>query len=154
MREGCYVLRSNLSEWLPDDLWRAYMHLTDVEAAFRVQKDQLALRPIGHHLPERIEAHILICFLAYTLQKTLEGWCEQAGLGRSPRKVLDELAHIHSTDVTFPTTDGRTVRLRCVVRPEPAQAALLARLGLDLPQRLRLPTALAPTPMPAEAAPM
>jgi transposase len=153
-RDGCYVLRSNLSDWQPDDLWRAYIHLTDVEAAFRVQKDQLALRPIGHHLPERIEGHILICFLAYALQKTLEGWCAKAGLGRSPRKVLDELAHIHSTDVTFPTTDGRTVRLRCVVRPEPAQAALLARLGLDLPQRLRLPKAVAATPTLVGVPPM
>ncbi len=63
--------------------------------------------------------------------------------GRSPRTVLDELAQIKSTDVTFPTADGRTVRLRCVVRPVPAQDALLARLGLDLPKRLRVPTGVA-----------
>jgi transposase len=139
LRDGCYLLRTNVSDWTPEKLWRAYIQLTDVEAAFRVQKDQLGLRPIWHRLSHRIQAHILVCFLAYALQKTLEGWCHKAGLGRSPRKVLDELAHIHSTDVTFPTTDGRTVRLRCIVRPDPAEADLLAHLGLELPQRLRLP---------------
>jgi transposase len=150
LRDGCYLLRTNVSDWTPEELWRAYIHLTDAEAAFRTQKDQLGLRPIWHRLGHRIEAHILICFLAYALQKTLEGWCQKAGLGRSPRKVLDELAQIHSTDVTFPTTDGRTVRLRCIVRPDPAQNALLARLGLDLPKRLRLPTGVA---RPAQSAP-
>jgi transposase len=143
LRDGCYLLRTNVSDWTPEKLWRAYIQLTDVEAAFRVQKDQLGLRPIWHRLAHRIQAHILVCFLAYALQKTLEGWCHKAGLGRSPRKVLDELAHIHSTDATFPTTDGRTVRLRCIVRPDPAQADLLARLGLELPQRLRLPAGIA-----------
>ena len=143
LRDGCYLLRTNVSDWTPEELWRAYIHLTDAEAAFRTQKDQLNLRPIWHRLGHRIEAHILICFLAYALQKTLEGWCQKAGLGRSPRKVLDELAQIQSTDVTFPTTDGRTVRLRCIVRPDPAQDTLLARLGIDLPKRLSLPNGLA-----------
>jgi transposase len=142
IRDGCYLLRTNVSDWTPEELWHAYIHLTDVEAAFRIQKDQLGLRPVWHQLAHRIQAHILVCFLGYALQKTLEAWCDKAGLGRSPRKVLDELAHIHSTDVTFPTTDGRTVRLRCIVRPEPVQAAILQRLGLDLPQRLRLPAGL------------
>jgi hypothetical protein len=151
LRDGCYLLRTNVSDWTPAKLWRAYIQLTDVEAAFRVQKDQLGLRPIWHRLAHRIQAHILVCFLAYALQKTLEGWCHKAGLGRSPRKVLDELAHIHSTDVTFPTTDGRTIRLRCIVRPEPAEADLLARMGLALPQRLRLPAGVA---NPASPPPM
>ena len=150
LRDGCYLLRTNVSDWAPEELWRAYIHLTDAEAAFRTQKDQLGLRPIWHRLGHRIEAHILICFLAYALQKTLEGWCQKAGLGRSPRKVLDELAQIHSTDVTFPTTDGRTVRLRCIVRPDPAADTLLARMGLELPKRLRLPAGLA---RPAKSAP-
>jgi transposase len=142
LRDGCYLLRTNIADWAPEELWRAYIHLTDAEAAFRTQKDQLGLRPIWHRLGHRIEAHILICFLAYALQKTLEGWCQKAGLGRSPRKVLDELAQVHSTDVTFPTTDGRTVRLRCIVRPDPAQNALLARLGIELPKRLHLPAGI------------
>lgn len=153
LRDGCYLLRTNVLDWTAEDLWRAYIHLTDVEAAFRTQKDQLALRPIWHRLKRRIEAHVLVCFLAYALQKTLEGWCQKAGLGRSPRKVLNELAHIHSTDITFPTTDDRTVRLRCIVRPDKAQADLLNCLGLDLPKRLRLPPGVARHAAPTTESP-
>ena len=137
--QGCYVLRSNVAEWSADDLWRAYMQLTEAEAAFRIQKSDLRLRPVWHQKPERVQAHILICFLAYVLRKTLEGWSKQAGLGNSPTTLLEELARIQSTDVVAPTTDGRTMRLRCVVRPDKAQAILLQHLGLTLPKRLRLP---------------
>lgn len=142
-REGCYLLRSNVSDWTAGELWQAYMHLTDAEAAFRMHKDQLKLRPVWHQTAERVQAHLLVCFLAYVLRKTLEGWSERAGLGRSTTTLLEEFARIQSTDVVLPTTDGRTARLRCVVRPDRAQAILLEHLGLTLPERLRLPKGLA-----------
>jgi hypothetical protein len=91
---------------------------------------------------DRVQAHILVCFLAYVLWKTLEQWQQRAGLGRSPRTILDELRRIQSTDVVLPALDGRELRLRCVVRPDATQAALLDRLGLDLPHRLRVPPPL------------
>ncbi len=141
--QGCYVLRSNVADWDAEDLWRAYMRLSDAEAAFRIQKTDLRLRPVWHHKADRVQAHILVCFLAYVLRKTLEGWSARAGLGASPTTLLEELARIQSTDVMAPTTDGRTIRLRCVVRPEKAQRILLDHLGLKLPQRLRLPRGLA-----------
>jgi transposase len=141
-RYGCYVLRSNVPDWTPEELWKAYMHLTDAEAAFRIQKNDLVLRPIWHQKTERVQAHILVCFLAYVMRKTLEGWSTRAGLGNSPVTLLEELARIESNDVVFPTGDGRTVRLRCVVRPDKAQKILLDRLGLDLPERLRIPKGL------------
>jgi transposase len=140
--QGCYVLRSNVAEWEPADLWKAYMHLTDAEAAFRMHKTDLRLRPIWHQKEERVQAHIMVCFLAYVLRKTLEAWSDRAGLGKSTTTLLEEFARIQSTDVVAPTTDGRTIRLRCVVRPEPAQTILLEHLGLELPQRLRLPRAV------------
>ncbi|HEX9571663.1 MAG TPA: IS1634 family transposase [Burkholderiales bacterium] len=136
--EGCYVLRTNVADWTPEDLWRTYIQLTDAEAAFRIQKSELGLRPIWHQRADRVEAHILVCFLAYVLWKTLEQWQQRAGLGHSPRTVLEELRRIQSTDVVLPTEDGRELRLRCVVRPDAAQAALLDRLGLELPERLRI----------------
>src|SRR3989475_1125195 len=136
--EGCYVLRTNVADWTPEDLWRTYIQLTDAEAAFRIQKSELGLRPIWHQRADRVEAHILVCFLAYVLWKTLEQWQQRAGLGHSPRTVLEELRRIQSTDVVLPTEDGREIRLRCVVRPDAAQAALLDRLGLELPERLRI----------------
>src|SRR2546422_1473999 len=136
--EGCYMLRTNVADWTPEDLWRTYIQLTDAEAAFRIQKSELGLRPIWHQRADRVEAHILVCFLAYVLWKTLEQWQQRAGLGHSPRTVLEELRRIQSTDVVLPTEDGREIRLRCVVRPDAAQAALLDRLGLELPERLRI----------------
>ena len=138
--EGCYVLRTNVADWSAEDLWRTYIQLTDVEAAFRIQKSELELRPVWHQRPDRVEAHILVCFLAYVLWKTLEQWQRRAGLGQSPRTILAELRRIQSSDIVLPTEDGRELRLRCVVRPDTAQAALLDRLGLDLPERLRIPT--------------
>jgi hypothetical protein len=141
--EGCYVLRSNIADWSPEDLWRTYIQLAEAEAAFRIQKSELSIRPIWHQREGRVKAHILVCFLAYVLWKTLEQWQRRAGLGQSPRTILDELGRIQSTDVVLPTVDGRDLRVRCVVRPDRAQATLLDRLGLDLPQRLRIRPALA-----------
>lgn len=143
--EGCYVLRTNVTDWSPEELWRTYIQLTDVEAAFRIQKSELAIRPVWHHRADRVQAHILVCFLAYVLWKTLEQWQRRAGLGQSPRTIFDELRRIQSTDVVLPAEDGRELRLRCIVRPDAAQAALLDRLGLDLPQRLRVPPPVART---------
>jgi hypothetical protein len=143
--QGCYVLRSNVADWDAEELWRAYMHLTDAEAAFRVHKTDLCVRPVWHQLAGRVQAHLLVCFLAYVLRKTLEGWMTQAGLGNSPTTALEELARIHSTDVVAPTTDGRTIRLRCVVHPDKAQSILLSHLGLKLPQRLHLPAGMRQT---------
>src|SRR6266436_1687251 len=144
--EGCYVLRTNIADWSAEDLWRTYIQLTDAEAAFRIQKSELAIRPVWHQRADRVQAHILVCFLAYVLWKTLEQWQQRAGLGQSPRTILEECQRIQSTDVVLPTEDGRELRLRCIVRPDSAQAALLDRLGLDLPERLRIPPTLAATP--------
>ena len=140
LSEGCYVLRTNVNDWTAETLWQTYIQLTEAEAAFRVNKSELSIRPVWHHRKERVQAHILVCFLGYVLWKTLEQWQRRAGLGNSPRTILDELARINSADIVMPTTDGRELRIRCVVRPDQAQARLLARLGLRLPERLRTPS--------------
>ncbi len=141
--EGCYVLRTNLRDWTSEDLWRTYIQLSEAEAAFRIHKSELSIRPIWHQREDRVLAHILVCFLAYVLWKTLEQWQSRAGLGNSPRTILQELGAIQSTDIILPTATvpQRELRLRCVVRPDRAQAALLQRLGLHLPERLRMPLA-------------
>jgi transposase len=140
--EGSYVLRTNVTEWTPESLWQTYVQLTEAEAAFRIHKSELGLRPIWHQKAERVQAHILVCFLGYVLWKTLEQWQKRAGLGHSPRTILQELARIQSSDVVLPLADGsgRELRIRCVVRPDKAQALLLERLGLRLPERLRIPS--------------
>lgn len=137
LSEGAYVLRTNIADWSDEQLWRAYSQLTQSEAAFRIQKEQLNVRPIWHQRTDRVQAHILICFLAFALWKCLEMWQQRAGLGNSPRTVLKELARIQSHDVVLPTTTHRDIRLRCIAQPDAAQAALLDRLGLVLPKRMR-----------------
>jgi transposase len=139
--EGTYLLRTNVRDWSSEELWRTYIQLTDAEAAFRIHKSDLSIRPIWHQKAERVQAHILVCFLAYVLWKTLEQWQQRVGLGNSPRTVLEEIGRIQSTDVVLPLADepDRELRLRCVVRPDKAQAMLLDRLALRLPERLRIP---------------
>lgn len=139
LSEGHYLLRTNLQGWAPADLWKTYIQLTQAEAAFRVQKSDLQLRPIWHQLENRVQAHILFSFLAYALWKTLEQWMARAGLGHAPRTLLEELARIKVVDVLLPTSTGRTLRLQCVTQPDASQRTLLARLGLTLPSRLGQP---------------
>jgi transposase len=138
LSEGAYLLRSNIADWSDRQLWKAYIQLTQVEAAFRIQKEQLTVRPVWHQREDRVQAHILVCFLAFVLWKCLEMWQCRAGLGNAPRTILEELARIQSHDVVLPTATHGVIRLRCVTQPDAAQAALLDRLGVLLPKRMRL----------------
>jgi transposase len=138
LSEGCYLLRSNVVDWSAEDLWRAYIQLTQAEAAFRIQKSDLSIRPIWHQKAERVQAHILVCFLAYVLWKTLGQLCERAGLGNEPRRVFEELGKIQTVDVVLPTRTGMEIRKRCITRPTEHQAILLDRLGFELPSRLKM----------------
>ncbi len=138
LSEGCYLLRSNITDWKAEDLWRAYIQLTEAEAAFRIQKGDLRIRPIWHQKEERVEAHILVCFLAYVLWKMLGQMCKKAGLGNEPRKVFDEIGQIKVVDVVMSTRQGTVIRKRCIAQPTTAQAILLQRLQLHLPQRMKL----------------
>jgi len=91
LSEGCYLLRSNVTDWSGEELWRAYIQLTEAEEAFRLHKSDLVMRPVWHQKEHRVQAHILVCFLAYVLWKTLGLWCQRAGLGDEPRKIFAEL---------------------------------------------------------------
>jgi transposase len=133
LSEGCYLLRTNIHHWSEQDLWKTYIQLTEAEAAFRIHKSDLSIRPIWHQKEDRVLAHILVCFLAYVLWKTLAGRCAQAGLGDEPRRVLEALGKIQLVDVVLPTRDGREIRRRCITRPTAHQAILLQRLHLNLP---------------------
>jgi len=138
LSEGCYLLRSNVRDWTPAELWRAYMQLTEAEGAFRIHKSDLSLRPIWHQKQERVEAHVLVCFLAYVLWKTLGAMCKSAGLGDEPRKVLDEIAAVRTVDVILSTHEGQELCKRCVGKPTDHQAILLHKLGLTLPRSLEV----------------
>ena len=136
LSEGCYLLRSNVTDWSGEELWRAYIQLTEAEEAFRLHKSDLVMRPVWHHKQDRVQAHILVCFLAYVLWKTLGQWCQRAGLGDEPRKIFADLQQISLVDVVLPTRTGVSIRKRCVSRPTDHQAILLQRLGLQIPAHI------------------
>jgi transposase len=109
------------------------MQLTDAETAFRIHKSDLQIRPIWHQRQDRVEAIILVCFLAYVLWRTLGQMCQQKGFGDEPRRVIDELSQIRMVDVALPTRSGVKIRKRCITEPTDHQAILLQQLGLQLP---------------------
>lgn len=137
LSEGCYLLRTNISDWTDEELWKADIQLTEAEAAFRIHKSDLSIRPIWHQKEERVLAHIQVCFLAYVLWKTLGQLCDRAGLGNEPRRVLSELSEIRVMDVVLPTRQGVEIRKRCISKPSEHQEILLDRLGLRLPSTIK-----------------
>jgi len=139
LSEGVYLLRTNLVGWEPEALWKTYIQLTDVEAAFRTIKSDLVLRPIYHQIERRVHGHILVAFLSYALWKTLQKWMEAAGLGRGVGTVVSELARIKCSKVILPTSTGRELQLSCITKPDKWQQSLLERLRLEVPPRLGQP---------------
>jgi transposase len=138
LAHGAYLLRTNCPEQDPAKLWRWYIHLTQAEDAFRISKSDLSLRPVFHHKTERVEAHILVCFLSLALWRTLEMWMRGKGLGDCARQLLKEVATVRSMDVVLPVRapgadQPSEWRLRVVARPDRPVAELLHRLGLELP---------------------
>lgn len=133
LRDGHYLLRSNLVGEDPAVLWERYVQLTHIEATFKALKSELGIRPIYHQLEHRLEAHILVAFLAYCLTVTLKQRLQALAPGLTPRAVLEQLATIQMLNVCFPTTDGRWLVMPRYTQPEPEQQLLLHRLKLSLP---------------------
>jgi transposase len=134
-RDGHYLLRTNLVAEDPAVLWDRYMQLVQVEAAFKCLKSDLGIRPIFHQLEHRVEAHILVAFLAYCLMATLKHRLQVHAPGLSPRAVLEKLAAIQALDVCLPTTDGRHLVMPRYTEPDRDVALLLHQLRLVLPQQ-------------------
>jgi transposase len=135
LRDGHYLLRTNLVAEDPAVLWDRYMQLTQIEAAFKCLKSELGIRPIYHQLEHRVEAHILVAFLAYCLSVTLKHRLQAHAPGLTPRAVLDKLASVQMLDVSFPTTDGRCLTIPRYTEPADDVALLLHQLKLTLPNQ-------------------
>jgi transposase len=150
LRDGHYLLRTNLVAEDPAVLWDRYVQLTQIEAAFKCLKSDLGIRPIHHQLEHRVDAHILVAFLAYCLTVTLRHRLGMHAPGLTPRAVLETLAGIQMLDVSFPTTDGRRLVMPRYTEPNPEQALLLHHLNLVLPQQPppRITTAASSIPFP------
>lgn len=135
-REGAYMLRTNLAAESAAELWQKYMQLTEVEAAFRALKSELAIRPLFHQLEKRVKAHVMVAFIGYALLVTLKHLLKRQQAGCSPAQALASLSRLHSADIVLPTVDGREIRLRRITEPEPEQRILLHTLQIHLPARL------------------
>jgi len=151
LREGAYMLRTNLQADSAEQMWSMYMQLTEAEASFRALKSELSIRPLFHQKEARVKAHVLVAFLGYALWVTLKHLLHRrpaiipqpsaSGVDNaelfSPMKALALLSTLQSADIVLPTTDGREIRLRRITEPTVEQKSLLHRLGLSLPERLK-----------------
>jgi hypothetical protein len=151
LREGAYMLRTNLQADSAEQMWSMYMQLTEAEASFRALKSELSIRPLFHQKEPRIKAHIMVAFLGYALWVTLKHLLQRRSAGvpqpsvsgvnnaqpLSPMKALALLSTLQSADIVLPTTDGREIRLRRITEPTTEQKTLLHQLGLSLPERLK-----------------
>jgi transposase len=135
-REGAYLLRTNLTVNGAADLWKKYMQLTEVEAAFRTLKSELAIRPLFHQLEKRVKAHVLVAFLGYALQVTLKHLLKRSASEYSPAQALKRLAEIRSVDIVLPTVEGREIWLRRIAQLDEQQQSILHQLKITLPERL------------------
>jgi transposase len=135
-RDGHYLLRSNLTAGDPSVLWTRYVQLTQIESVFRSLKSDLRIRPIHHQLEHRVDAHILIAFLAYCLQITLKHRLLLHAPGLTPTAVLEKLAEIKMIDVWIPTVDQRWLLLPRYTQPSPDAKLLIEKLRLELPNQL------------------
>ncbi len=152
LREGAYVLRTNLQAGSAEELWTKYIQLTEAEASFRALKSELSIRPLFHQKEPRVKAHVMVAFLGYALWVTLKHLLKRrapivpqpsaSGVlnaqPMSPMKALALLSNLHSADIVLPTTDGREIRLRRITEPTSEQKELLRQLGLSLPERFEL----------------
>jgi transposase len=138
VREGAYLLRTNLPSSDPEQLWKSYIQLTEAEAAFRALKSELNVRPIFHQLEHRTKAHVLVAFLGYALWVTLKHLLKGSGSKLSPMQALAMASTLHSADIVLPTTDGRQIRLRRVTSPTREQQVLFEQLHIHIPDRLNL----------------
>ena len=151
LREGAYLLRTNLQADSAEEMWSKYMQLTEAEASFRALKSELSIRPLFHQKEPRVKAHVLVAFLGYALWVTLKHLLKRrpaivpqpsaSGVDNpqpiSPKKALALLSTVHSADIVLPTTDGREIRLRRITEPTAEQKSLLHQLRLSLPERLK-----------------
>jgi transposase len=152
LREGAYMLRTNLQAGTAEELWSRYMQLTEAEASFRALKSELSIRPLFHQLESRIKAHVMVAFLGYALWVTLKHLLKRraaiggpaSASGASDRdqwsamKALTLLSSLQSADIVLPTTDGREIRLRRITEPTGEQKSLLQQLGISLPERFAI----------------
>ncbi len=137
LSDGCYLLRTNVTDWTDEDLWKAYIQLTEAEDAFRIQKSDLRIRPVWHQKQERVLAHILVCFLSFVLWRTLGEICKRSGWATNHAEFYPNSLKFDWSTSYYRPTRAKEIRTRCITRPSEHQKILIERLGLRLPARIK-----------------
>lgn len=134
-RDGHYLLRSNLTAEGPAVLWTRYVQLTQIEAVFRSLKSELGIRPVYHRLEHRVDAHIMIAFLACCLHVTLKNRLQIHAPGLTPAAVMEKLATVQVIDVCIPACDGRLLILPRYTQPSKELKLVMEQIQLALPSQ-------------------
>jgi len=128
--DGSYLLKTDRLEISDDEIWRTYMLLTRVEAAFRDIKSPLMERPIFHQLEHRVQTHVFVCILAYHLLVAIEKSFRDRGLETSWESLREQLRTHQVCTVVMPTTDGRVLRLRHTATPDKIHKQIYDTIGI------------------------
>ncbi|HEU4370468.1 MAG TPA: IS1634 family transposase [Methylomirabilota bacterium] len=116
--DGTYLLKTDRQDLADDEVWRLYILLTRVEAAFRALKSPLMERPIFHHLEHRVQTHIFLCVLAYHLLVAIEKRCLDQGRHTSWATLREQLSTHQVATVVLPAIDGRILKIRKASTPD------------------------------------
>ena len=128
--DGGYVLKTDRQDLTAEEIWRTYILLTRVEAAFRAMKSPLLERPIFHHLQRRTQTHIFLCVLAYHLLVAIEKRFWDRGVPTSWWTLRQQLSTHQVVTVVLPTTEGRVLKIRKGTTPEPMHREIYSTLGI------------------------
>jgi transposase len=128
--DGGYLLKTDRQDLSDEEIWRTYILLTRVEAAFRAMKSPLCERPIFHRLEHRVQTHIFLCVLAYHLLVSIEKLFLDAGIHTSWATLREELTTHQVVTVVLPASNGDVLKLRKGSTPEPRHKAIYATLHI------------------------
>jgi transposase len=132
--QGVYLLRTTDRALSADEVWRTYMLLTRVEAAFRNLKTDLSIRPIFHHKENRGDAHVLFAVLAYALSVTIQLRHRQHGGTLTTAALLEALQPLGLAELSYRTSDGNRLAFERAAVPSAAQQAILESLSWPIPE--------------------
>jgi transposase len=128
---GVYKLRTTLTDWDDENLWRTYTMLTDLESVFRSLKSELGMRPVYHHLEDRCDGHLFITVLAYQAVQVIRRKLKEHGINESWESLREKLGQQCRITATFKQKNGKTLHVRQATQPEEELKNIYAKLGIS-----------------------
>lgn len=128
---GVYCLRSNNTTMDEQTLWKTYTTLTDLEAVFKSLKSELGLRPIFHQTQSRVDGHLFITLLAYSIIHTIRYKLKREDIHYSWSKIRDILSSRVRVSTSMKCKDGSTIYIRQSTEPTPKQKEIVDALKIN-----------------------